>query len=178
MNDRVAMGVYQAAAEAGLRIPEDLSVVSFDNSDLAWWLSPGLSSIGLPYFEMGRRAMEIVLGAEPHGRLEKVPMPLFDRASVAGPSAQPLRHPSRDRQPAAGAMFALNRKTFSGSYARLTRASRSNVAPWLALRLPVARLEQAREVEVGAPAHGRRRCRDPRRCSRRRRSDPPSWTPG
>ena len=36
------------------------------------------------------------------------------------------------RSAAAGAMFALNRKTFSGSYAALTRARRSNVAPWLA----------------------------------------------
>ena len=87
MNDRVAMGVYQALGEAGLRVPVDVSVVSFDNSDLAWWLAPGLSSIGLPYFEMGRRAVELVLGAEPVGRLEKLPMPLFERASIAPPSA-------------------------------------------------------------------------------------------
>jgi LacI family transcriptional regulator len=86
MNDRVAMGVYQALGEAGHRIPEDVSVVSFDNSDLAWWLAPGLSSIGLPYFEMGRRAVELVLGAEATGRLEKLPMPLFERGSIAPPS--------------------------------------------------------------------------------------------
>ena len=35
MNDRLAMGVYQALAEAGLRVPEDVSVVSFDGSALA-----------------------------------------------------------------------------------------------------------------------------------------------
>jgi LacI family transcriptional regulator len=87
MNDRVAMGVYQAVSEAGLRVPDDVSVVSFDNSDLAWWLAPGLTSIGLPYFDMGRRAVELVLGAEPRGRLEKLPMPMFDRGSVAGPAA-------------------------------------------------------------------------------------------
>ena len=40
LNDRAAMGVYQAVAAAGLRIPDDLSVVSFDNSDLARWLDP------------------------------------------------------------------------------------------------------------------------------------------
>jgi LacI family transcriptional regulator len=98
MNDRVAMGVYQAVVEAGLRVPDDVSVVSFDNSDLAWWLAPGLSSIGLPYFDIGRRAVEIVLGAAPVGRLEKLPMPMFDRASVAAPSSRAsgrLRHGRR-----------------------------------------------------------------------------------
>ncbi len=87
MNDRAAMGVYQAAAEAGLRVPEDLSVVSFDNSDLAWWLAPGLTSIGLPYYEIGSRAMAITLGAEPRGRVERLAMPRFDRDSVAAPRA-------------------------------------------------------------------------------------------
>jgi LacI family transcriptional regulator len=85
MNDRVAMGVYQALGEARLRIPDDVSVVSFDNSDLAWWLAPGLSSIGLPYFEMGRRAVELVLGAEATSRVEKLSMPLLERGSIAAP---------------------------------------------------------------------------------------------
>lgn len=85
MNDRAAMGVYQAATEAGLRIPGDLSVVSFDNSDLAWWLAPGLTSIAVPYYEIGGRAMAIALGATPERRLERLPMPRFDRDSVAAP---------------------------------------------------------------------------------------------
>jgi LacI family transcriptional regulator len=61
--DRVAMGVYQAAADLRLRIPRDLSVASFDNSELSRWLAPELTSIGLPYFEMGRRSVEVLLGA-------------------------------------------------------------------------------------------------------------------
>jgi LacI family transcriptional regulator len=87
MNDRAAMGVYQAATEAGLRIPDDLSVVSFDNSDLAWWLAPGLTSIALPYYEIGSRAMAIALGAQPRARVERLAMPRFDRAAVAAPAA-------------------------------------------------------------------------------------------
>jgi LacI family transcriptional regulator len=85
MNDRVAMGVYQAAADLRLRIPNDLSVVSFDNSELSWWLSPGLTSIGLPYFEMGRRSVEVLLGAATSEAVERVTMPLHQRESVAPP---------------------------------------------------------------------------------------------
>jgi LacI family transcriptional regulator len=85
MNDRIAMGVYQAAADLRLRIPRDLSVVSFDNSELSWWLSPGLTSIGLPYFEMGRRSVEVLLGASTSETVERLPMPLHKRESVTGP---------------------------------------------------------------------------------------------
>lgn len=85
MNDRVAMGVYQAAADLRLRIPRDLSVVSFDNSELSRWLAPGLTSIGLPYFEMGRRSVEVLLGAPTPETVERLPMPLHERESVTGP---------------------------------------------------------------------------------------------
>jgi LacI family transcriptional regulator len=85
MNDRVAMGVYQAAADLRLRVPHHLSVVSFDNSELASWLSPGLTSIGLPYFEMGRRAVEVLLGATTNDTVVRVHMPLHQRESVAAP---------------------------------------------------------------------------------------------
>ena len=74
------------AADLRLRVPQYLSVVSFDNSELSSWLSPGLTSIGLPYFEMGRRAVEVLLGATPKDSVERVHMPLHQRESVAGPS--------------------------------------------------------------------------------------------
>lgn len=85
MNDRVAMGAYQAAAAAGLSIPDDLSVVSFDNSDLAAWLRPGLTSVAIPHFEMGRRAVELLLDKDRPATVEQVDMPLTVRESV-GPS--------------------------------------------------------------------------------------------
>ncbi len=53
-NDRMAMGVYRAAAELGLRIPEDLSVVGFDDQELITrGLHPELTSVALPHFDMG-----------------------------------------------------------------------------------------------------------------------------
>lgn len=80
-NDRVAMGIYQAAQERGLRIPDDLSIVSFDDEHLASYLRPRLTSIRIPYFEMGRTALDLVLdGDAPPETL--VAMPLQDRGSV------------------------------------------------------------------------------------------------
>ena len=61
MNDRIAMGAYQALAEHGLSVPGDVSVVSFDGSDLATWLRPQVTSVVLPYAELGARAVELLL---------------------------------------------------------------------------------------------------------------------
>ena len=80
-NDRVALGVYQAAQERGLRIPEDLSVISFDDEYLASYLRPKLTTMQIPYLEIGRTALQLLLdGNAPDRTL--VPMPLQERASV------------------------------------------------------------------------------------------------
>ena len=88
LNDRVAFGAYQAIAEAGLRIPDDVSVVSFDDSELARWLRPQLTSVALPYFDMGRIAVESVLGLRQEWvggqwQAHVVAMPLRERGSIA-----------------------------------------------------------------------------------------------
>jgi LacI family transcriptional regulator len=61
LNDRVAMGAYQALAEHDLDVPDDVAVISFDGSDLATWLRPRLTSLALPFTEMGTRAVEILM---------------------------------------------------------------------------------------------------------------------
>ena len=86
LNDRIAFGAYQAACEAGLRIPDQLSVVSFDDSDLAGWLRPELTSIALPHYELGRRAVRLLLAADRDTRTVLVPMPVRERESVARPA--------------------------------------------------------------------------------------------
>ena len=86
LNDRIALGTYQALAEAGLRVPDDVSVVSFDDSELASWLRPALSTIALPEFEMGRLAVDLLLGDEPATGVVRVPMPVRERASVGAPA--------------------------------------------------------------------------------------------
>jgi LacI family transcriptional regulator len=93
-NDRMAMGLYQAAAERGLRIPEDLSVVGFDNQELiADGLRPGLTTVALPHYEMGAWAVETLIRRieDPEAPSEQVLLrcPVVERGSVAPPAAGP-----------------------------------------------------------------------------------------
>ncbi len=81
LNDRLAFGAYQALAEAGVRIPDDLSLVSFDDDEVAAYLRPGLTTAAIPYEEMGRRAMAMLLSDAEPGHL-LVPMPMRVRESV------------------------------------------------------------------------------------------------
>ncbi len=60
-NDEMAMGVYLAARKAGLRIPEDLSVVGFDDTPVAVRMWPTLTTVRLPIRDMGRKAVELLL---------------------------------------------------------------------------------------------------------------------
>jgi LacI family transcriptional regulator len=91
MNDRLAFGVYQALAEAGLAVPRDVSVVSFDDDAMAAWLRPGLSTAALPHEEMGRTAVEMLLTGSADHCL--VPMPLRRRGSI-GPPITGRRQPT------------------------------------------------------------------------------------
>ena len=86
LNDRIALGVSQALAVAGLAVPTDVSLVSFDDSELAAWMRPALSSIALPEREMGRLAVESLLCPEPPPSLRLVPMPVRVRDSVGPPA--------------------------------------------------------------------------------------------
>ncbi len=60
-NDRIAIGLMTAARERGIRIPEELSVVGFDNIEASWFVTPPLTTVDQPRFEMGRQAMQMVL---------------------------------------------------------------------------------------------------------------------
>lgn len=81
LNDRIAMGACQALRQLGLRIPEDVSVVSFDGSEVARWLRPTVTSVGIPFFEMGQRGVQILLGVEPAAALV-IEMPVILGESV------------------------------------------------------------------------------------------------
>jgi LacI family transcriptional regulator len=63
-NDEMAAGVYKVALRAGISIPQELSVIGFDDSPLASRLWPALSSVRLPIRDMGRIAASMLL-AEP-----------------------------------------------------------------------------------------------------------------
>ncbi|MFD4762866.1 LacI family DNA-binding transcriptional regulator [Streptomyces sp. NPDC058439] len=61
-DDLQALGVYEAARELGLRIPEDLSVVGFDDLPLTRWIGPPLTTVRQPLIEMAETATRLVLG--------------------------------------------------------------------------------------------------------------------
>lgn len=89
-NDRLAMGTYRAAAELGLHIPTDLSVVGFDNQEyVADGIFPGLTTIELPHFDMGvwaaERLFEQIDGEDGETPSEQLRGPVIHRGSVAPP---------------------------------------------------------------------------------------------
>ena len=87
-NDRMAIGAYLALQEAGLRVPDDVSLVGYDDQvDLAADITPALSTIRMPYYQMGRWAAEKVV-SKTVGTLPArtyLPCPPVPRRSVAPP---------------------------------------------------------------------------------------------
>lgn len=61
-NDSMALGVLRALHEAGVRVPEDVSVVGFDDTPEAAFMIPPLTTVSQPFREVGRRSIEILLG--------------------------------------------------------------------------------------------------------------------
>jgi LacI family transcriptional regulator len=88
-NDMMAVGAYDALKERGLGIPEDVSVVGYDDREIAQFMRPPLTTVVLPHFEMGIQAAELLIDGQlrPEGRQPqvKVDCPLVERASVAPP---------------------------------------------------------------------------------------------
>jgi LacI family transcriptional regulator len=62
-NDEMAMGVYLAARRANLKIPEDISIVGFDDTPVAARMWPPMTTIRLPIREMGQRAARLLLSS-------------------------------------------------------------------------------------------------------------------
>jgi DNA-binding LacI/PurR family transcriptional regulator len=60
-NDVTALGGMRAAYSAGRRIPQDLSIVGFDDIALAPYFEPPLTTVAQPKREMGEKAVEMVL---------------------------------------------------------------------------------------------------------------------
>lgn len=62
-NDLVALGIYDVCAERGIRVPEDLSVVGYNDMPFADRFAPPLTSVRIPQADIGRRAAELILSA-------------------------------------------------------------------------------------------------------------------
>ncbi|HYI22167.1 MAG TPA: LacI family DNA-binding transcriptional regulator [Candidatus Limnocylindrales bacterium] len=88
-NDLQALGVYQAARDLRLHIPEDVSVVGFDDLPVARWVGPPLTTIRQPLVEMAETATELVLalarGEAPIQPRVELSTELVVRESTASP---------------------------------------------------------------------------------------------
>jgi DNA-binding LacI/PurR family transcriptional regulator len=60
-NDMMAIGAIQAVHQAGLRVPEDISITGFDNIDLAAYINPPLTTFHQPRYELGQQAANMML---------------------------------------------------------------------------------------------------------------------
>jgi LacI family transcriptional regulator len=60
-NDQVAIGVIRALHEIGLRVPEDVSVVGFDDTPVASYTVPSLTTVAVPTYELGKTAVDMLL---------------------------------------------------------------------------------------------------------------------
>ncbi len=92
-NDMMALGCYDALKELGRAIPDDVSVVGYDDREIAQFMRPPLTTVVLPHAAMGQQATELLIDGHlrPTGRQPqiKVECPLVDRRSVAPPRASP-----------------------------------------------------------------------------------------
>ena len=88
-NDTMALGVMRALAERGLRVPDDVSIVGFDDVPEAGFYLPPLTTVRQDFGEVGRQALSTLVdrmsGAIPAGPRVRVAPELIVRASVAGP---------------------------------------------------------------------------------------------
>ena len=89
-NDEMATGAYVAVRKAGLRIPEDVSIVGFDDTPIAGRLWPALTTVRLPIREMGKAAARLLLdqaaGVEPKEIISFTPEIVVRDSTAAAPA--------------------------------------------------------------------------------------------
>jgi len=94
MSDMAAIGVLGAAQAAGLHVPEDLSVVGYDDLPMAAWTSPPLTTVRQPIVEKGRVAARLLI-QRLQGKVVSSPPPLRTSLVVRGSTARPKEVPGQ-----------------------------------------------------------------------------------
>ncbi|WP_405590930.1 LacI family DNA-binding transcriptional regulator [Streptomyces sp. NBC_01092] len=88
-SDRMALGVYEALAERELSVPQDVSVVGFDDLPEARWISPALTTVRQPLSEMAATALRLLVrmmdGEQPESTRTELSTRLVQRSSTAAP---------------------------------------------------------------------------------------------
>ena len=86
-NDLLALGMIHALARAGVRVPDDVSVVGYDDGDGSAHFSPPLTTVAQEFDELGYRCLDLLMAAQSGGvpTVELVPPRLLVRESTAAP---------------------------------------------------------------------------------------------
>ena len=88
-NDNIAIGAIQAARARGLRVPEDLSIVGFDDVEYATIVTPALTTVRQPLAEMGRTAVSLLNRLLDRQRFETLHLELATRLVVRESTGPP-----------------------------------------------------------------------------------------
>jgi LacI family transcriptional regulator len=111
----VALGVYQAAREVGVRIPEDVDIICFGDSDVGRFVSPSLTCVNQPTRELGETAVRMMLETirHPEHNTEKhieLPTRLIIRETCVGTAASVMDIPEPEHTKEHNLEFAPVRK--------------------------------------------------------------------
>jgi LacI family transcriptional regulator len=90
-NDNMAVGALQAARERGIRVPEELSLVGFDDSERTRIVTPTLTSVRQPLVEMGRIAVSLLLRLIEGQRVDALRVELATKLILRDSTAPPKR---------------------------------------------------------------------------------------
>jgi LacI family repressor for deo operon, udp, cdd, tsx, nupC, and nupG len=94
-NDDIAIGALYAIKKHGLKVPEHISVTGFDNIRVAAYMDPPLTTVDQPAYQMGRRAVEVLIqqiNRQPLTRTREIlPFSLLERLST-GPVPGQNKH--------------------------------------------------------------------------------------
>lgn len=88
-NDQAALGAFEVLREVGIRIPEDLSLVGYDGTEEGSWLTPQLTSVGVPLEKVGECAVDLLLRQIREERLEQPVVTLKTELVVRDSTAPP-----------------------------------------------------------------------------------------
>jgi LacI family transcriptional regulator len=94
-SDVVALGAMAAIRERGLRIPEDIALVGFDDVSVSKYLDPSLTTIQIPVIELARQASEMLISLI-HGERPIQPLVLLDARLVVRKSCGALKESTQD----------------------------------------------------------------------------------
>jgi LacI family repressor for deo operon, udp, cdd, tsx, nupC, and nupG len=91
-NDEMAMGVIKATENSGFHVPRDLAVVGFDNIKMSTFIDPALTTINQPKYDIGKKAMNLLLKRINGEKLDKIQYILSDELLIRDSCGAKTKH--------------------------------------------------------------------------------------